>query len=510
MVQQIQNFQQLWGRMGLIQRVLLLGVLLGCIGAVALLAGWARKPDMALLYSGLAPEEAARIVEKINDEDIPYELANGGTTIKVPVEKVYSLRLTMASQGLAAGGEGGYQILDKQKIGVSPFGRRVNYIRAVEGELVKTIKLLDGVTGARVHIVRPEASLFAGQDKRASASVVIRAKPGWRLGPSNVAAIVNLVAGSVEGLTPERVVVVDSRGKLLAGGQEDGGLAGKANSLLDYKAQVEEYLAHKAEKMLSIVLGPNRATVRVDAVIDITSSTETIETYDDTGKAISKEVEKTTKITPAKDSDGATKGSETSESETTNDFLVGRTVSQKTNLPGTITSLTVAAMVDLSPPPRKEGSEEGEAPKIITITEVEEIIRNALGLKEGTSTLKVVQTSFHKPADSELLIEEDTGGMFSVGFLLEVAKRLSLGILVIGVLLALRILRGPKKKLEEQGEAQLALEGNVDGAGNLLPAGAPEGGSEFLRAQISQALQNNPEEVKRLFQNWVGSEKGGA
>ena len=100
--------------MGLIQRVLLLGVLLGCIGAVALLAGWARKPDMALLYSGLAPEEAARIVEKINDEDIPYELANGGTTIKVPVEKVYSLRLTMASQGLAAGGEGGYQILDKQ------------------------------------------------------------------------------------------------------------------------------------------------------------------------------------------------------------------------------------------------------------------------------------------------------------------------------------------------------------------------------------------------------------
>ncbi len=119
--------------MGLIQRVLLLGVLLGCIGAVALLVGWARKPDMSLLYSGLTPEEAAKIVEKINEEDIPHELADGGTTIKVPVDKVYSLRLMMASHGLPAGGEGGYQILDKEKIGASPFTQRVNYVRAIEG-----------------------------------------------------------------------------------------------------------------------------------------------------------------------------------------------------------------------------------------------------------------------------------------------------------------------------------------------------------------------------------------
>ena len=168
MVQQIQNFQQVWQRMGLIQRVLLLGVLLGCIGAVALLVGWARKPDMSLLYSGLTPEEASKIVEKINEEDIPHELADGGTTIKVPVDKVYSLRLMMASHGLPAGGEGGYQILDKEKIGASPFTQRVNYVRAIEGELVKTVNLLDGVIGARVHIVRPEASLFAGQKKNAS------------------------------------------------------------------------------------------------------------------------------------------------------------------------------------------------------------------------------------------------------------------------------------------------------------------------------------------------------
>ena len=499
--------------MGLIQRVLLLGVLLGCAGAVALLTGWAQKPDMALLYSGLAPEEAARIVEKINDEDVPYELANGGTTIKVPVDRVHSLRLTMASQGLASGGEGGYQILDKEKIGVSPFGRQVNYTRAVEGELVKTIKLLDGIMGARVHIVRPEANLFAGKEKRASASVAVRVKPGWRLGPSKVAAIVNLVAGSVEGLSPEKVVVIDSRGKLLAGGQDEegDGLTGKANTHLEYKTQVEEYLADKAEDMLSTVLGPNRATVRVDAVVDITAKTETTETYDKEG---SPSMEEDTSSTPAVAKDNESPGGSgiQSKTKTTSYYPPSRTgVTQTTNLPGTITSLSVAAMVDLTPSPSKEGEggEAGEAPEIITIKEVEDIIRNALGLKEGAGTLKVVQTTFHKPADSGLLVEEDTGGMFSVGFLLEVAKRLSLGILVIGVLLALRILRGPKKKLEGQTEAQLALEGNTEGAGNLLPA-ASEGGSEFLRAQISQALQNNPEEVKRLFQNWVGSGKGGA
>ncbi len=506
MVQQIQNLQQIWQRTSLIQRVLLVVILLVCIGAVALLVGWATQPQMSLLYSGLAPEEAGKILEKINDADVPYELADGGSTIKVPVEQVHSLRLTMASQGLPVGGQAGYQILDREKIGTSPFTQRVNYTRAIEGELAKTIKLVDGVTTARVHIVRPETALFAGQRKNASATVLVRVRPGWRLSPSNVAAITSLVAGSVENLVPEKVVVVDGRGRLLTGGGEGSELARKANTLLDYKTQVEEYLAEKAEKMLAAVLGPNRASVRVDAEIDITGSTESIEKYDADNKVITKEELRSSSTTPASGADGAGKGATTKEEDTITEYLVSRTVSQTTNLPGKIKSLMVAAMVDLSAPAASEESEGTAAPTVISIKDVEDIIRNAVGLKQADA-LKVVQTTFHQPAGTEDSAEEDDG-LISPGFLLEMARRFSLGILVIGVLVAMRVLRGPKKKAGGSGGAQPALEGQVGGMSNLLPEGLSENDAALMRAQITQTLRDNPEQVKRLFSSWVSSEEG--
>lgn len=506
MVQQIQNLQEIWQRTSLIQRVLLVVILLACTGAVALLVGWAHQPQMSLLYSGLAPEEAGKIVEKINDAEVPYELTDGGTTIKVPVDQVHSLRLTMASQGMPVGGQAGYQILDREKLGTSPFTQRVNYTRAIEGELAKTIKLINGVTVTRVHIVRPETALFAAQKKNASATVLVRVRPGWRLSPSNVAAIANLVAGSVENLAPEKVVVVDGRGRLLTSGDEGSDLARQANTLLDYKTQVEEYLADKAEKMLATVLGPNRASVRVDAEIDITGSTETIEKYDPVNKVVSKEELRSSSTTPASGAGGSAKGATTKEEDTTTEYLVSRTVSQTTNLPGKIKSLTVAAMVDLSAPADTEGSEGTVAPATIAIKDVQDIIRNAVGLKE-TDTLKVVQTTFHQPAGAEGLTEEDAG-MFNPGFLLEMARRFSLGILVIGVLVALRVLRGPRKKAGGPGEAQAALEGQAGGMGNLLPGALSENDAALLRAQITQTLRDNPDEVKRLFQSWVSSEQG--
>ncbi len=507
MVQQIQNLQQIWQRTSLVQRVLLVVILLVCIGAVALLVGWAHQPQMSLLYSGLAPEEAGKIVEKMNDADVPYELTDGGSTIKVPVDQVHSLRLTMASQGLPVGGQAGYQILDKEKIGTSPFTQRVNYTRAIEGELAKTIKLVDGVTTARVHIVRPETALFATQKKNASATVLVRVRPGWRLSPSNVAAITNLVAGSVENLVPEKVVVVDGRGRLLTSGGEGSDLARKANTLLDYKAQVEEYLADKAEKMLAAVLGPNRASVRVDAEIDITGSTETLEKYDADNKVITKEELRSTSTTPASAADGAAKGATTKEEDTITEYLVSRTTSQTTTLPGKIKSMTVAAMVDLSAPAASsEESEPAAAAAKITLKDVEDIIRNAVGLKQADA-LKVVQTTFHQAAKTEGPAEESTGIM-SMGFLLEMARRFSLGILVIGVLVAMRVLRGPKKKAGGSGEAQPALEGQVGGMGNLLPGGLSENDAALMRAQITQTLRDNPDQVKRLFQSWVSSEEG--
>ena len=215
MASSFKNIGDVWQRTTLIQRVILLGIVLACIGACALLVGWARQPDMGMLYSQLSPTEASKIVDKINEAGVKYQLKDGGATIMVPQEKIYELRLTMAQQGLPAGDQAGYRILDDEKIGASPFTQHINYVRALEGELARTIRLIDGVAFARVHIVRPEKTVFTHDNKEASATIMVKIRPGTQLSSGNVAAITHMVVGGVEGLSADRVVVVDGQGNLL-------------------------------------------------------------------------------------------------------------------------------------------------------------------------------------------------------------------------------------------------------------------------------------------------------
>ncbi|MFP3936905.1 MAG: flagellar basal-body MS-ring/collar protein FliF [Phycisphaerae bacterium] len=499
MTPMLENLQQVWNGMGLIQRVILLGVLLACVGAMALLVGWAKQPEMALLYSDLAPDEAAEIVETISDEGIEHELRSGGTSVYVPKEKVYDLRLKMASAGLPEGSHTGYQILDKEKIGASPFSRRVNYTRAIEGELAKTIELIDGVSSARVHVVRPEAPVFAGEQRQPSATVAVRLHPGRRLGSGNVAAIVHLVAGSVEGLGVSNVVVVDAAGNLMTN-DEDSELAKGANNLLDYQSQVEQYLSNKAEKMLSAVLGPNRASVRVSATINTRSVDETVESYDPEGKVIAKEsIESTQSNSPSEQGGGGN----SKEENIVTEFRLGRTVRQQRELPGKVESLSVAAFVDLSGP-QVEQSEDAEGDEVATagasmsVEDAEEIIRNALGLKTD-APVKVVDMPFNQPETAEVAPQQQDEGILPL--ILEIARRSSLGILVIGALIALRMFTGKSKSRTAALEAS-----NTDQ--NYLPS-EDEDDSEQLRRRITKALQDNPDEVKRLFLSWVKTEEGG-
>lgn len=497
----LENIGQVWQRASLLHRVLLLTIVLACVGAAALLIGWARKPQMSLLYSGLSRQDAAKVVDKIRDADIPYELKEGGTTVFVPEEEIYGLRLNMASEGLPAADQVGYRILDNEKLGTSPFSQRVNYIRALEGELARTIRMIDGVASARVHVVRSDAALFTGREQQRSATVVVRLKAGKRLTDRNVAAIVHLLAGSVDGLSPENVVVVDGRGNLLSGeGKTD--LARGAGTFLDYKSRVEQYLARKAEDMLTAVLGPNRASVQVDATIDTTRILQKITTYDKDNKVVAKEEIKSSSATtpPASQTQGAA-GGDKKEDTTMSDYLVGETIKEQQDLPGQIQDLSVAVVVDLSPPEKAEG-EAGAAPAaLLKKPDVEEIVQRATGAKKENIT--VTEASFYRPVETGAEAADE--GFFNKDFLLALGRRVSLGILVIGALLALKLFGRSKA-----GSAAPALEGSGAQGGELLPAGG--GGSmdaQRLRARITNALQENPEEVKRLFLSWVQSEKGG-
>ena len=493
------------------QRLVLVMILIVSGGAVALLVGWARTPNFVLLYSGLAPEEASRIVEKVRDGGTAYEIRGGGTSIYVPEEKVYALRLELAGQGLPAGDQRGYRILDDEKLGTSPFTQRLNYRRALEGEVAKSIQILEGITSARVHVVRPENSLFGGPEKSSSATVVLKLRPGWRLSPGNVAAIIHLVAGSVESLQTKDVVVVDSAGNLLSGAAQDA-LARGIGTFLDFKTQHEEYLARKVEDMLTAVLGPNKATVRVSCVIDNTSTSSVTEKYSPEEKVPTKEETKN-KSTPggAAPPEGGTApaaGGVGKEETTSTDYLVGRTVKQEMLAPGKITSVSVAAFVDLTPkaPTAAEGAAAKAPPTPLKVADVETIIRSALGLTEA-DTIKVVETPFTKTAVAEAATEEESGSG-KLAFYLGIAREASLGILVLGALVALKIFSGRRKRAAPV-TAGGALAAQAGGA-LALPTGTMESDPAALRSRITAALQENPEEVKRLFLAWVEGEKGEA
>ncbi|MHC4346196.1 MAG: flagellar basal-body MS-ring/collar protein FliF, partial [Planctomycetota bacterium] len=270
------------------QRALLTAIVLTFAIVGALAVHWARRPDMRMLYHELSPEEAAKITDKIGEQGISYELRGGGTAIYVPREQVYQLRLDMAKEGLPSGTQGGYKIFDDQKIGISPLVQSVNVGRALQEELAKSIQMLDGVVHSRVHIVRSEQTVFSSEQGKTTASVVLRLRPGYKLSKVNVSAITHLVAGSVEGLVAENVTVIDGQGQLLSG-ESDETFASGASTVQDYRERVEQTLAAKAEDMLSMVLGPGRATVEVSAQVDMNSINVVTEKYAPKGVLVKEE-----------------------------------------------------------------------------------------------------------------------------------------------------------------------------------------------------------------------------
>jgi flagellar M-ring protein FliF len=494
----------IWEKVSLVQRALLVAIVLTFVIISGFLVHWARRPDMRMLYKELAPEEAADITEKISEQGIAYELRNGGTSIYVPKEKVYQLRLDMAKEGLPAGGQGGYKIFDNEKIGISPFVQNVNLKRALQDELAKSIEMIDGVNQARVHIVSSEQTLFTSDAGKTTASVVLRLRPGYRLSALNIAAITHLVSGSVEGLTSDNVTVIDSQGRLLSS-ESDQTMASGAGTVQDYRERVEQNLQDKVEEMLTTVLGPGRAKVRIHAVLDMNSVNTVTEKYEPKGVTTKEEITNSSENGAGGGTSGgqaATPGSTKKDEKTVTEYQVGKTVTQEVVLPGEIISMSVAAVVDLSPADVNEAGSAGQAANIMDPNDVEKLIANALGLDlEGADSLKVVNAKFHQPAKA-LLDEELKAGLDFVA----IARQASLGIMAVCALLVLRMFRGAKKKVRaETGRGQLAA---GEGETGLLPGTAAGSEPLILRRQIASALQNNPERVRQLFTSWI-EEKGG-
>lgn len=244
----------------------------------------ASKTEFQILFSGLSSEDAAKVVEKLDELKIPYQLTSGGTVIMVPAERVYDIRLKMAGEGLPQGSNVGFEIFDETDFGTTEFVQKLNYQRALQGELARTIQDFREVESARVMIVMPKESVFIEDSKPPSASVLLKLKGS--LSSSNVTAIVNLVASAVQGLEPSMITIVDTQGNVLSKGVPDDDTEDIANKQLEYKNTYERNLAKRIQSMLERIVGDGKAIVRVTADMDFSKVDVSEEIFDPDAQVI--------------------------------------------------------------------------------------------------------------------------------------------------------------------------------------------------------------------------------
>lgn len=269
--------------------IALLTLIGGTIAGFVCLMVWTGAPDFQLLYSNLSPEDAGSILAKLKEQKIPYQVSATGNSVLIPQEKIYETRLELAAQGLPQGSGVGFEIFDNTKLGMTEFVQNVNYQRAMQGELSRTINRFAEVESSRVHIVMPSKSLFIEDQQPATASVVLSLRPGRLLSEDQVHGIVHLVSSSVAGLNPENVTIVDKYGKMLAGAKDGSTLKKVSSDQLEFQGKIERSLEDRIRTMLETALGADKAIVRVSCALDFKQHERTEERYDPDNKVVRSE-----------------------------------------------------------------------------------------------------------------------------------------------------------------------------------------------------------------------------
>ncbi len=354
----------------------------GSLAFFAWIGSGATSPAYRAAWRGLPEQEVGRIVDALASEGISYELAEGGTAVWVPEESVHEARIRLAGRGLPSGAGAGFELFDKPSFGVTDFVHRVNYARAVQGELARSIEQLDPVSRARVQVVIPEyRGVLSASRRRPSASVVLRMEPGRELVEDQVRSVVHLVASSIEALEPKDVTVVDDRGRLLAPMGDAGGSGLSTAGSQSYRARLEADLVGRVETILGRVVGPDRVVARVHADLDWTERETTKEIFDPDSQ-VSRSEHRTTEAS-TDESGSTTEGgvpgvaantpdgtqvaevsgssgpsSESTRTSETLNFEISKTIQREIEPRGSLERLSVAVLVA---EPLADAAGEGEA-----------------------------------------------------------------------------------------------------------------------------------------------------
>lgn len=527
------QFESIWSEISFSHKFIMIMMTIGFIGGIVGVTQWARKPDYGLLYGELSPKESGDIIELLKEENVPYRVR--GSSIMIPSEKVYELRLKLASKGLPRE-ESGYELLDKVSFGTSDFVQKINYRRAVQGELAKTIRHLDYVEWAQVHLAIPEASLFVEKENPPTASVILKLKgrSSGTLKPEQVASITHLVSSSVEGLKPESVTITDTRGNLLSKKGSVSSMIGTSNDQLEVKKKIEDYYVAKAQDLLEKIVGMGKSVVRVSADLDFKHIDEKLIEFDPE-RRVPRVQTVTTRVTGGAPFSGGIPGMQanlnlsqsgivqsvgSSEEEETaqTQYELSKTERVIADHGTTLKRLSVAVLLDGSY--EETRSTDGTIQKIYVprnkddLDRIAALVKQAIGIDTNNrnDSFEIQNVQFYEPSyeEEEASIKKEQ----QKEFLLKMAKNGSLAITVLAFLLFVMRSMKKLKKAKEMKEVAIPSTyvqtpaangiGRIDDVEDISEEEKiEEVKRKMMRKQIIDNIRKDPATTASSLKRWI-------
>ena len=517
----LRQARDFWGSLSLARRLSLVVVVLGVGIGVLGISVLATQQTYTYLFTELTPEDASAIAAKLKELKVPHRIEAGGSAIGVPEERVHELRLELAGQGLPRGGGVGFELFDKSHLGATEFEQRINLRRALEGELSRTIGNIAAVHGARVHLVMPEHSVFAMNKQEASASVVLKLRPGRPFGKGEVAGVVHLVASAVPGLLADRVSIVSADGTVLHRPRTQGaGGAALARDGEDREREVASSLEEQARALLERVVGPGHADVRIGLSLDGASHERTEEHFEPAKTALRSEQkteersapqaesvagvpgaasnlpEATTAVTP-----GPTTGSNGFRTSWTRNWEVDRVTERTTTPAGRVNRLTVAVLVD-GAYKTASGAREFVARDKAELDRLAELVKGAVGFNgERGDTIEIACAPFAVPN------AEDIGPVVTGLFGLGKRSPYILGGAAAAFLLALVVVLSRRKTKPRRALPSGKVQEVALGVGQLAPAlpVAPRVEPGVVRSRALEIASKDPATAAVILRTWLNA-----
>ena len=479
-----------------------------------------RTADYQLLYANLSESDAASVVTWLKTEQISYQLKNNGRNIWIPANILHESRLNLAANGLPTGGNVGFEIFDEQSFALTDYVQKVNYLRALQGELSRTISSLSPVDTARVHLALPEKRLFKNQQKSATASVILSIVNGQTLTQKQVKGIIHLVSGSVTGLTEENITIVDSNGVVLdAGSKNDKDMM--SVDMLEYQQEVENRFEMRAQALLDKTMGADNAMVRVSATLDFSQVEKTEELFDAEEPVIRSEQvtqeqngTSTTGGIPGVQSNlqgisplqGGDTGS--SSSTRTTNYEISKTTSKIINPVGTVQSLSVSILVADKKIPATDGNPETTQPRTTEeLRSIESMVSAALGLApDRGDQIQVISMPFTSVPEAALIAQQKPDTFFYHYLPLIKIGLVAFGVLLLYLLLVRPIIKTMRGDVEEHYKTVEAMEQErleTERAKLLEEQEKAEDVAEDPLVVLRREVIADPSATAHILKNWL-------